>query len=91
MNRDLRNRQPRRFWPASGARLTIRNVRGPRRPSGSVHGACVLAVVWSTDWSQLWAPLNDLEPPDQLRHIETCRRLYVEPVTPRLWPEAVGA
>lgn len=74
MTRDRRTRPPRRFWPAPGERLTINNIRGPWRPSGSV-ATCVFAVVWYTGFSELWAPLHDFEPIDQLRLIESCRRL----------------
>lgn len=56
----------------------MQNIRGSWRPSGSVAGACVFAVVWSTGYSQLWAPLHDFEPIDQLRLVEACRRMEAE-------------
>ncbi len=77
-----RNRPPRRFWPAAGTLLTIANIRGPWRPSGAVAGCCVFAVVWSTGYSQLWAPLHDFCPASQLHLIEMCRRMECDARTP---------
>ena len=87
MIRDRRTRPPRRFWPAPGARLTISNIRGPWRPSGSVAASCVFAVVWSTGYSELWAPLHSFEPIDQLRLIEACRRTEAEEQRHSTWSE----
>lgn len=66
---------PRRFRPRSGHLLTLANIRGPWRPSGSVGGAGMFAVAWSTCAGEFWAPLHDFAPADQLRLIEMCRRL----------------
>jgi len=67
-------RPPRRFWPPAGEQLSIHDIRGPWRPSGSVAASCVFAVVWSCGHRELWAPLHDFAPIDQLRLIEACRR-----------------
>jgi hypothetical protein len=88
---EYRNRPPRRFWPNAGTRLTIANIRGPWRPSGAVAACGVFAVVWSTGYSQLWAPLHDFEPIDQLRLIEMCRRLDGNVQTPGAWQEGFRA
>lgn len=70
-----RNRPPRRFLPAPGTLLTLSNIRGPWRPSGSVAGCGVFAVVWSTFGGEFWAPLHDFQPADQQRLIYACRSL----------------
>jgi len=87
MTRDLRNRPPRRFRPPAGSRLTIENVRGAWRPSGSVDGACVFAVVWSTGFRQFYAPLHDFCPASQLQLIEACRRMEAEERRHGAWAE----
>ena len=73
----------RRFVPPRGQRLTLDNVRGPWRPSGSVAGCGMFAVVWSTRVGDFWAPLHDFAEPDQLRLIDSCRWLdnYAGPPT----------
>lgn len=70
--------EPRRFWPQSGRKLTLDVVRGPWRPSGTVAGAGVFAVVWSTRRGDFWAAVHDFEPADQLRLIDMVRRLDLE-------------
>lgn len=69
------DRPLRRFLAWDGRRLTIEQIRGPWRPSGSVAGAGVFAVVWETHSCTFWAPLHDFYPTDQLRLIEACRWL----------------
>jgi hypothetical protein len=66
---------PKRFRAARGGRLTLANVKGPWRPSGTVGGVGVFAVIWSTYSGDFWAPLHDFAPADQLRLVEACRRL----------------
>jgi len=65
----------RRFLPHRGQKLTMNNVRGPWRPSGTVAGVGVFAVVWATPRGLWWAALHDFAPADQLRLIEACRWL----------------
>lgn len=66
---------PRRFFPLRGQLLTVANIRGPWRPSGTVAGTCGFAVVWSTRAGTFWAPLHDFAPAEQLRLVEDCRHL----------------
>jgi hypothetical protein len=66
------------FYPPSGQLLTLAKVRDLWRPSGTVIGAGVVAVVWSTQDGCCWARLHDFEPGDPLRLVEDCRRLGVE-------------
>lgn len=54
------------------------SIRGPWRPSGTVQGCGLFAVIWSTYSADFWAPLHDFEPSTQLRLIELCRHLDVE-------------
>lgn len=68
----------RRFRPARGCLLTLSVIRGPWRPSGAVGGAGVFAVVWETWSGSFWAALHDFAPADQLRLVESCRRLDAE-------------
>ena len=63
----------RRFYPPRGRALTIDCIRGLWRPSCSVAGAGVFAVVWSTRRGDFWAPVHDFCQADQLRLIEACR------------------
>lgn len=69
-----RDAAPRRFRPRPGQFLTLSNIRGPWRPSGTVAGA----VVWETHGGGFWAALSDFAPADQLRLIDACRRLDAE-------------
>ena len=69
---------PRRFLPLRGHLLTLANIRGPWRPSGSVAGVGVFAVVWETWRGSFWPPLHDFSAPDVLRLVEACRRLEHE-------------
>lgn len=68
----------RRFRPRAGRLLTMANIRGPWRPSGTVAGVGTFAVIWSTWAGDFWAPLHDFAPADQLRLIEAGRSLDVE-------------
>jgi len=61
--------------PVRGLRLSLRDVRGEWRPSGSVGGVGVFAIVWDTPMGSFWAALHDFAPSDQLRLIEACRDL----------------
>lgn len=73
---EVRERPPRRFYPAPGRRLTLACIRGPWRPSGTVAGMGAFAVVWATSsGASFWAPLHDFEAIDALRLIEACRSL----------------
>ena len=65
----------RRFVPLRGQRLTVDNIKGPWRPSGSVEACGMFAVVWATRLGEFWAPLHDFTPADQLRLIDACRWL----------------
>lgn len=65
----------RRFRPRAGQLLTLANIRGSWRPSGTVAGSGMFAVVWSTWAGTYWAALHDFAPADQLRLIEACRHL----------------
>lgn len=76
---EVREQAPRRFYPTPGRRLTLSSVRGPWRPSGTVAGVGVFAVIWTTpSGALLWAPLHDFEAIDALRLIEACRGLDQE-------------
>lgn len=66
-------RPPRRVYPQRGRLLGLSNIRGPWRPSGTVAGAGIFAVVWSTPGGDFWAALHDFEPSDQLRLVGACR------------------
>lgn len=79
-------RSLRRFSPPRGQTLTMSNIRGPWRPSGSVAGAGMFAVVWSTHVGAFWAPLHDFAPSDQLRLIEACRHLDRQSGFEGAWP-----
>ena len=78
--------EPRRFYPACGQTLTLSNIRGPWRPSGSVAGAGIFAVIWQTYTAAYWAPLHDFALADQLRLIEACRRIDQEAGLGLGWP-----
>lgn len=68
--------QPRRFYPRRGELLGVHHVRGSWRPSGTVAGAGVFAVIWTTSrGATWWAPLHDFTPAAQLELIAQCRRL----------------
>ena len=69
---------PRRFRPRAGTLLTLANVRGPWRPSGTVGGVGIWALIWTTRAGSFWAALSDFETVDQLRLIEACRRIDAE-------------
>jgi hypothetical protein len=69
---------PRRFYPRAGRRLSVHNVRGEWRPSGTAAGVGVFAVVWSTPSGAWWAPLHDFEPAAQLHFIAACAELDQE-------------
>lgn len=79
--------EPRRFHPPCGGRLSFGNVRGPWRPSGTVGGLGVFAVVWSTRSGEFWAPLHDFDAASQLRLIDSCRWLDRYAGYPGAWPE----
>lgn len=68
----------RRFIPKRGNLLTLENIRGPWRPSGTVAGAGVWAVIWETRKGSFWAALHDFHAADLLRLIEACRRIDIE-------------
>lgn len=70
--------EPRRFRPYAGRLLTMANIRGPWRPSGSVGGSGIFAVVWESHGGLFWAAMHDFAPADQLRLIEACRRIDIE-------------
>ena len=61
--------------PRYGQRLNLSNIRGPWRPSGTVAGAGLFAIVWTTYHGDFWAPLHDFAPADQLRLVEACRQI----------------
>ena len=65
----------RRFRPRHGEVLTMDCIRGHWRPSGTVAGAGVFAVVWSTRSGDFWAAVHDFCEADQLRLIDACRRV----------------
>jgi len=90
MSRIANSRPLRRFLPSSGALLTMKQIRGPWRPSGAVACAGVFAVVWSTYDGEFWAPLHDFAPADQLRLIDACRHLDQAHGVPSVWSEGRG-
>lgn len=91
MIRASQNRPLRRFFPARGGLLTLEQIRGPWRPSGTVAAAGVFCVLWSTRSGDFWAPLHDFEPASQLRLIEACRHLDQESGNRGSWWEARNA
>jgi hypothetical protein len=64
-----------RYLPRRGEHLTLADVRGPWRPSGTVQACGTFAIVWSARAGDFWAPLHDFAPADQLRLIAACRHL----------------
>lgn len=68
---------PRRFLPRSGL-LTLAAIQGPWRPSGTVGGVGVFAIVWATPRGSWWAALHDFEPSAQRRLIDACRLMDQE-------------
>ena len=76
----------RRFQPVPGRLLTLDNIRGPWRPSGTAGGVGVFAVIWSARSGDFWAPLHDFEPSAQLSLIEQCRWADIEAGYPGAWP-----
>lgn len=81
--------QPRRFYPPRGQLLTLDHIRGLWRPSGTVAGAGLFAVVWSTRCGDFWAPLHDFEEAAQRRLVELCRAN--DPDAPSLPPRSPRA
>lgn len=81
------DRPLRRFLPLRGHRLTVDQIRGPWRPSGSVAACGMFAVVWETRSCTFWAPLHEFEPADQLRLVEACRWADRHAGYPGSWPE----
>lgn len=73
----------RRFCPTRGRAFTIDCIRGLWRPSGSVAGAGVFAVVWTTRSGDFWAPVHDFCAADQLRLVDACRQIDREANGPR--------
>ena len=69
---------PRRFRPRAGTLLTLANIRGSWRPSGTTAGGGMFTVLWTAFTGSWWAPLHDFEPADQLRLIDECRRADAE-------------
>ena len=80
-------RAVRRFIPLRGQSLTLGHIRGPWRPSASVDGCGMFAVVWETRHHAFWAPLHDFAPADQLRLIEACRWADRQAGYPGAWPD----
>lgn len=68
----------RRFWPVAGALLTVDEIKGQWRPSGTAAGTSTWSVIWQTRDCTLWAPLSDFSASAQLELIESCRRLDAE-------------
>lgn len=81
------NYGPRRFYPASGRKLTVANVRGPWRASGCVGPLGVFSVIWTTKLGDWWAPLHDFDLASQQRLIEACRWQDLYAGFPGAWPE----
>lgn len=77
---------PRRIFPPPGGSLTTRDISGEWRPSGSVAGAGVFAVVWSTRYGERWAALHDFAPSDALRLIDECCWRDQQAGLPGAWP-----
>jgi hypothetical protein len=86
MNRQHLDGNPRRFQPRAGQALTLESIRGPWRPSGTVAGASIFAVVWTTNRGDFWAALHDFQPADQLRLVDACRSLDREAGFMGAWP-----
>jgi hypothetical protein len=60
-----------RYRPRHGELLSFDVIRGAWRPSGSVAGAGVFAVVWEPrpGSGEFWAPLHDFDQQSQGRLI----------------------
>ena len=78
---------PTRYLPRRGEHLTLADVRGPWRPSGSVAACGMFAVVWSAPRGDFWAPLHDFAPADQLWLIAACRHLDRVAGYGSAWPD----
>lgn len=74
-NLQIQSRELRRYISPRGQQLTMSNISGQWRPSGSVNACGMFAVVWSTIDLDFWAPLHDFSAVDQLLLIEACRRI----------------
>ena len=77
---------PRRFVPLRGQALTMANIRGAWRPSGSVAACGMFAIVWSVAGGEFWAPLHDFAPADQRRLIDACRHKDLHAGYAGAWP-----
>ena len=73
--------------PNAGRPLTLDDIRGLWRPSGSVAGAGLFAVVWTSRSGTWWAPLHDFALPDQMQLIDMCRAEDHRAGYPGAWPE----
>ena len=71
-NTALAERPLRRLRPSAGAYLPRTVIRGRWRPSGTVDGCGVFAVVWTARSMTCWAALADFSPADQLSLIDEC-------------------
>jgi hypothetical protein len=69
---------PRRVVPIRGQLLRMSVISGPWRPSGSIAGGGIFAVVWDGRSGPCWAALHDFSEADQRRLVEACRRLDIE-------------
>lgn len=70
-----------------GNPLTMSDIRGEWHPSGSVAGAGVFAVVWSTRAAKVWAPLHDFTTGAQMQLIEACRQQDPATGSSLPWPK----
>lgn len=65
---------PRRFQPRAGRLLTMENVRGPWRASGTTEAINAFIVIWETRSGMFWAPLHDFDRAAIAHFIDQCRR-----------------
>lgn len=84
-NRPTQDEGPKRFWPKQGSLLNRRHIRGPWRPSGSVAGCGMFAVVWSTGSGDYWAPLHSFDRSTQDDLIDECQAADRDAGYPGAW------
>ena len=81
------NQHTRRLMPMRGRLLTLANIGGDWRPSGTAGGVGVFCVVWSTYGGEFWAALHDFDQATRLRLLDECRQRDRDAGFPGAWPE----
>lgn len=82
----LMTSQPVRVLPKPGGKLSISDINGEWRPSGSTGGLGVFAVIWSSEIGQCWAPLHDFSLASQQYLLAQCLLQDLDAGFPGAWP-----